>query len=165
MDRDLDDRALGAELTSMPSELTAEDIADVHSVIAASELRSIEYYEMSARRYDAPKELVEAEDGQLRIAIQQRSDSDSFGIRLNATLTMALGEANVSVAGEYALTQEIELTTRAVQLFANEVGVMTVFPYLREAVASMTGRVFKEPLHLQTISRGDIVTEVDPREG
>jgi len=147
----------------MPTELTAEDIADVHAVIAASELRSIEYYEMSAKRYDVPQELVETKDGQLRIAIQQRSDGESFGVRLNASLTMALGEANVSVAGEYALTEELKLTTRAVQLFANEVGVMAVYPYLREAVASITGRVFKEPLHLQMISRGDIVTEVDAR--
>ena len=147
----------------MSSELTAEDVADVHAVIAASELRSIEYYEMSAKRYDAPQELADTQDGQLRIAIQQRSDAESFGIRLNAALTMALGEANVSVAGEYALTEGLELTTRAVQLFANEVGVMAVYPYLREAVASITGRVFNEPLHLQMISRGDIVTEVEPR--
>lgn len=72
---------------------------------------------------------------------------------------MALGEANVSVAGEYALTEELELTNRAVQLFANEVGVMAVYPYLRKAVAAITGRVFNERLHLQIISRGDIVID------
>lgn len=147
----------------MSTELSTEDVADVQAVIAASELRSVEYYEMSAKRYDATQEPADAENGQLRIAVQQRSDSDSFGVRLNATLTLAIGEANVSVAGEYALTEDFALTTRAVQLFANEVGVMTVFPYLREAVASITGRVFNQPLHLQMISRGDIVTEVEPR--
>jgi len=147
----------------MSTELSTEDVADVQAVIAASELRSVEYYEMSAKRYDATQAPADAENGQLRIAVQQRSDADSFGIRLNATLTLAIGEANVSVAGEYALTEDFALTTRAVQLFANEVGVMTVFPYLREAVASVTGRVFNQPLHLQMISRGDIVTEVEPR--
>jgi preprotein translocase subunit SecB len=147
----------------MSSELSAEDIADVQAIIAASELRSVEYYEMSGRRYDAIQSAEEAETGELRIVVQQRADADSFGIRLNATLTLSAGEAQVSVAGEYALTEELELTTRSVQLFANEVGVMTVYPYLREAVATITGRVFKQPLHMQMITRGDIVTEVEPR--
>lgn len=149
----------------MSTELSAEDIADVQAVIAASELRSVEYYEMSGRRHDAVQSAEEAETGELRIVVQQRADADGFGVRLNATLTLSIGEAQVSVAGEYALTQELELTTRAVQLFANEVGVMAVYPYLREAVATITGRVFKQPLHLQMITRGDIVTEVEPRPG
>lgn len=149
----------------MSNELSAEDIADVQAIIAASELRSVEYYEMSGRRYDATQSAEEAETGELRIVVQQRADVDSFGVRLNATLTLSIGEAQVSVAGEYALTEELELTTRSVQLFANEVGVMTVYPYLREAVATITGRVFKQPLHMQMITRGDIVTEVEPRPG
>ncbi|KQO48247.1 hypothetical protein ASG28_13045 [Frigoribacterium sp. Leaf415] len=129
-------------------------------MIAHSSLQSIEYYEMSARRADSAPDLETAEDGQLNIVVQQRADETSFGIRLNATIAMALGEANVSVAGEYALLDDHVLTPRSLQLFANEVAVMTVFPYLREAVASITGRVFQQPLHLPMVSRGDIAIEL-----
>ncbi|MBF4592094.1 MULTISPECIES: hypothetical protein [unclassified Curtobacterium] len=76
---------------------------------------------------------------------------------------IALGEVDVSVAGEYTLLDPSVLTQRSLQLFANEVAVMTVFPYLREAVASITARVFQQPLHLPMIARGQIVVDVADR--
>lgn len=148
----------------MSGALTEEDTAAVRTLIEHSELRSIEYYEMSARRYDAPRAEDLPENGQLNIVVQQRSDAESFGVRLNAKIVIALGEAEVSVAGEYALLNEDALTPRSLQLFANEVAVMTVFPYLREAVASITGRVFQQPLHLPMVNRGDIAVDVTEAE-
>jgi preprotein translocase subunit SecB len=145
----------------MTGKLSDDDTAAIRFLIEHSELRSIEHYEMSARRYDAPPADDAPDNGQVNIVVQQRSDADSFGVRLNAKIVIPLGEVEVSVAGEYALLNPAALTPRSLQLFANEVAVMTVFPYLREAVASITGRVFQQQLHLPMISRGQIVVDVN----
>lgn len=144
--------------------LSDEDVNALQALIASSNLNSIEYYEMTARRYDTPLSEEDASDqGQLTIGVQQRRDEDSFGVRLNARIVVSVGEAEVSVAGEYALADPATLTARALQLFASEVAVMTVFPYLREAMASLTGRVFHQPLHLPMISRGELAVDlIDP---
>lgn len=140
--------------------LSGDDVDALQALIASSSLSSIEYYEMAARRYEAPSEEDASDQGQLTIGVQQRRDDDSFGVRLNARIVVSVGEAEVSVAGEYALTDSSTLTPRALQLFASEVAVMTVFPYLREAMASLTGRVFHQPLHLPMVSRGEIAVEL-----
>lgn len=59
----------------------------------------------------------------------------------------------------------IGVTQQAVQKFerhdSNEVGVMTVFPFLRESVSTMSIRVFGQALMLPTIERGQIALDVD----
>lgn len=145
---------------STPESLSSDDVSSIQDVISHSELRSIEYHELSARRYSAQPDAEVSDNGTLNIVVQQRSDAESFGVRLNATIVFPIGEATVSVAGEYGLLEGHEVTSRSLQLFANEVAVMTVFPYLREAVASITGRVFQQPLHLPMVKRGEIAVEV-----
>ncbi|MBT1621180.1 hypothetical protein KK101_00555 [Curtobacterium flaccumfaciens pv. oortii] len=146
------------------NELSGDDVAAVKDLIANSELRSVEYYELSAQRADAAPKVSEGpEDAELSITVEQRRDDDSFGVRLVANVAISVGSATASVAGEYALLNGHQPSVRTLQLFTNEVGVMTVFPYLREAIASCTSRVFGQPLQLPTVERGQIAVNVDPR--
>jgi hypothetical protein len=142
----------------MPYSLDPADIEAVQALVARSTLSSIEQYELHARREqaDSPKDAAE-----VSIAVQQRLDETSFGIRLNADIRLGVGTISASVAGEYELLDGYQPTPRTLQLFANEVGVMTVFPFLREAVSTMSVRVFGQPLLLPTIERGQIALDVD----
>lgn len=142
----------------MSYSLDSNDIEEVKALVAASSLSSIEQYELSARR--EPAESV-SDAAEVSIAVQQRLDDTSFGIRLNADIRLNAGTITASVAGEYELLDHYRPTDRALQLFANEVGVMTVFPFLREAVSSLSARVFGRPLLLPTIERGQIALDVD----
>lgn len=137
------------------------DLANIHELIERSELLSIECYEVHARRRDVTGTDDPDVDAQLSINVQNRLDDDSFGIRLVASTTMQIGDASASVAGEYALLDGYRPSQRTLQMFINEVGVMTVFPYLREAIATTTARVFGEPLLLPTVQRGEICVDVD----
>jgi len=142
--------------------LSDADIVGVRELIENSQLTAIECYEVSARRHDnARTGDAEEEAGQFSVEVQQRSSPEGFGIRLIGRVTMPSGEASASVAGEYALLNDCQPSQRTRQLFTNEVGVMTVFPYLREAIATTTSRVFGEPLLLPTVQRGEIAVDVD----
>lgn len=142
----------------MPNIPTEQEIDAVRALVACSQLRSVEFYEISARRYESPGEAEEIEEGSARvdIGVQHRYDDSSFGVRLTADINSSLGQARVSAAAEYDLIDTAAFDPSSLDLFANEVGIMAVFPYLREGVSSITGRVFGHPLHLPTVSRGDI---------
>ena len=142
-------------------EMSPEDVEAVQALIANSQLHGIHYFEVSAKQSEMPEDSESATDGQFSVVVQQRVDETAFGVRLNATAALPIGQASASVAGEYELLNGYSPSRRAVQLFANEVAVMTVFPYLREAVASVTGRVFGQPLHLPIVERGQIALEVE----
>lgn len=68
----------------------------------------------------------------------------------------------MSVAAEYSLKSDYKPSKRTLQIFCNEVAIMTVFPYLREGMSSITTRVFGEAIYLPVAERGTISVDVDP---
>ncbi len=143
----------------MTNERSTAETAEIIEIIEHSALVDMDFYEVSARRHDAVREDVE--DAQLTIHVQQRVTDTNFGVRVTASMVSPQGEATASVAGEYELLDGISPSRRALQLFADEVGVMTVFPYVREAIATATAKVFGEPVHLPLIQRGEVVVSKD----
>lgn len=140
---------------------TDEDISRIQELIASSTLTSIEVHELSARRHESPDEALEADKADAQISIQHRLDGESFGIRMVCEVKLRVGEVRVMTSGEYALTGGFVPTQRDIQLFGNEVAVMTVFPYLRENVSDITSRVFGNPLLLPIAERGQLAFEVE----
>ena len=67
---------------------------------------------------------------------------------------------NVTAAVEYKILNGDQPPQRAVELFANEVAVMTSFPYLREGIASIPSKVFGTPVTLPIAQRGQIGFDV-----
>ncbi|WP_447943431.1 hypothetical protein [Microbacterium aurum] len=139
----------------------AEEIERVRSLIQHSDLEGIHFHEVSCRRYGGSEEAELGDDSSADIGVQYRLSDEDFGIRLNARLRNPSGEASVSVSGEYALADGFEPSKRDVLLFANEVAVMTIFPYLREALSDATNRVFREPVLLPVAPRGAIAFDIE----
>lgn len=135
--------------------LDERDIENVKSLIIDSNLVAIDYHEISAERL-SPDSVQEGDEGNFSVEVQTRSDEGSFGVRLYGTLTFPGGKAVAGVAGEYELLNDAKPEDRTIRAFANEVGVMTVYPYLREAISTITGRVFGDPVNLPLVGRGDI---------
>ena len=142
--------------------MTDEDVANVRALISSARLASIEVYELSARR-TIPTETEGVDDeGTVNIDVQSRIGDAAFGVRLISTITAPFGEIVASIAGEYEIEGADMPSSRTIQLFSNEVAIMTVYPYLREAVSTITAKVFGDPLYMPVVERGQISMEVDP---
>lgn len=141
-------------------EVSEQDLEKVRALIEDSRLMAIDYHEVSAKRL-SPESVQQGDEGNFEIEVQTRFDEGSFGVRLNGTLTFSGGEAVASVAGEYELLNDAKPSMRTVQIFANEVGVMTVYPYLRESIGNTTAKVFGEPVLLPIVDRGQISVSLD----
>lgn len=139
-----------------------DPLDEVRTLVDLVRLESVEFHEVSARRFDS---WQDGEGGEISIEVQIREGSDGFGVRLKATAEVAMGEAVVSVAGKYSVAEGVEPGSRTIKQFVNEVAVITVLPYLREGLTSITAKVFGKPLYIPIIPRGDIAVDLDDDGG
>lgn len=137
----------------MITPLTDEEIEAVQSLIERSTLSSVEYHEVSARVDDSVDDSRTEADVDLQI--QRRMDSESFGFRLRGQIATQTGEAAVTVAVNYGYEGE-QPSERVLLAFGNEVAVMALFPYFREATSMITGKVLGDPILLPLLSRGQL---------
>ncbi|MGO3072189.1 MAG: hypothetical protein ACTIID_11625 [Brevibacterium linens] len=138
-----------------------DPLDEVRALIDQVQLESVEFHEVSARRFDSGSD---GEDGEISIEVQIREGPGGFGVRLIATAEVAIGEAVVSVAGEYSMSEGADPSSRTIKQFVNEVAVMTVLPYLREGMTTITAKVFGKALYIPIIPRGDIAVELDDED-
>lgn len=138
------------------SELTPEDVAAVTDLIQRSQLRAIEFHEVAARLIPFEGDAPEQEEANVQIKLEHRIATSDFGIRMVGSVTNSTKEVRVAVAAEYTVTEGETPDERTVLMFANEVAVMSLFPYFREGVSSISAKVFNDPLLLPTVERGMI---------
>lgn len=143
----------------MKEKMQDSDASRLQDLVVHAHLKSIDYYEVSARRFESESDADQS--GNVSIDLAVRADESEFGIRLTGTAEFPLGQATVSVAGEYEVEDGFVIDERTVRHFANEVGVMTVLPYLREGVATITAKVFDSPVQLPIIPRGEITIDLE----
>lgn len=142
------------------NELPSGDIDLVKDLIERSELGLIEFHEVSAKRFEGFVDSGELQDGKVSLGFQHRSDQNGFGIRIVADIAIPIGEVRVVAAVDYKLLHGDLPPQRVVELFANEVAVMTLFPYLREGVSGISTKVFGNPITLPVAQRGQIGFEI-----
>lgn len=149
-----------------------EDIDRILALVDKSELNDVQYHELHVKRSavnsaevraeDEPEDSTDSTNGTFGVRPQFRFDEESFGFRLVGEITSPVGEVRVSVAGEYALLDGApELDRKLVKMFGNQVGVMALYPFLRESIATLTAKAFGTPVFVPLIERGDVEFEMD----
>jgi len=133
---------------------TEDDLDAARQLMARCSLSAIEYHELTAR-WTGPRPEEEQATGDVTLNLQHRLSDDNFGIRMTASVDLAYGEVTAVVAAVYEYEGE-KPELRSVLSFANEVAVMTIFPYLREAISTITAKVFGEPFLLPILPRGSV---------
>ena len=137
-------------------------------LVSEAQLRSIEYFELTAKR-DPSRSDDPANEGdpalqpEYTLAIDMGQDRTTFRLRLRIALATPRGTIEVEAAAEYTAGDfpPGDLTPTLLAEYANEVGVMAVLPYLRQAIADLTQRVFGASLLMPIIPRGTLAFSVD----
>lgn len=136
-----------------------EDVAPVRELMSRCTLSAIEYHELSAK-WTGQRTDEELTDIDVSINLQHRLSTETFGIRMTGEVNVPFGESRSVVAAVYSYDGQVP-ELRTVLAFANEVAVMTLLPYLRESISTITAKVFGEPLLLPIIPRGELGFELD----
>lgn len=89
-------------------------------------------------------------------SMQVRQDGAEIGVRLSVRLELGVGQVHVDAAATYVANEEFTMGEPASLEFANEVGVMALLPYIRQAIADLTQKVFGNVVLLPVVQRGAI---------
>lgn len=153
-------------------------------LVPAAELTDLSYYDLRASRVASLREnsagTVGGEDVEIEpsygLALDrnpEEGDRFRFRIRLRIELRPPGGEIVAEAGAEYVVNETMvtsELTPNLLVEYANQVGVMTLLPYLRQAIADLTQRVFGAALLMPVLPRGSVTfpypdSEVPDAEG
>ncbi|MBK8445621.1 MAG: hypothetical protein IPL41_02585 [Micropruina sp.] len=132
------------------------------TLVKCATLDSIEFREISARRV-FPQDNVEPPRLDLNTEVQDSSDVDAdqreFRYSLRVMVHDAEGEVVVEPLATYHVPAEHSALLEdrhALTEFANEVAVMALIPYARQALADVTQRVFSGSILMPTYQRGQV---------
>jgi hypothetical protein len=136
--------------------------SEVAELVSRVRLLDVSFHELRAKRADG--KVAESEPVPIRpvyeFAIETSSEGDSFRLRLRVTSASTVGLIVAEVGSEYESVDQHPVPPHGDPVlleFANEVGIMVLLAYLRQAVADLTQRVFGTPLLMPVISPGDLV--------
>ncbi|WP_454130139.1 hypothetical protein [Microbacterium aurum] len=96
--------------------------------------------------------------------LRVRSEDNELIVRLATTLEAGLGRIVVDAAITYILNADAEFSEDVRLEFANEVGIMALLPYVRQAIADLSQRVFGEVVLMPVMPRGTLWFTADDRE-
>lgn len=139
------------------------DVETIESLVEALNLAGITYYSMNTelREGDASEFGGEDDDVNAEFGFRTRHNLNEFGVRIRVDLETVRGRASVDVSVEYAADRPVRIPKEVAYEFINNVALMQVYPYLREAVMTNTSRVFGAPVLLPLFMRGQLRFEVD----
>lgn len=131
-------------------------------MVAELELKDVTFYEVSSKLKedvqppDSPSEV----EIDLTWGVRLRHDRNEFGVRLKVLVDNAMGETTVDLAAEYRSPSALNLKRETVKEFVNNVALMQLFPFIREAVMSTTSRLQGRAVVLPVFQRGQLVLEL-----
>jgi hypothetical protein len=147
----------------MPEPITLEEL------VKRAELAGIDCYELFGARGaiedDGQRRVVGpggVDDVEFQVSnslgVYWNTERGSFLVRLSCELTSIVGDVKVGVQAEYVgeglgrdnVSPDVE------EEYVNSVSVMTLAPFLREAVADVSRRTLGGPLMLGVLRRGEL---------
>lgn len=140
----------------------SEPSADLVALVPHAELEDLSFVELVGRRNLAPL-TTEAPPTEPRYGLQAAvaDDLQHFRLILRIDIEAPEGEIRAATMANYAVAEGApDLRLRLVVQYANEVGVMMLLPYLRQAIADLAQRVFGGALLMPIMPRGAVRFEL-----
>lgn len=134
---------------------TAKVDQKLHSLITRCSLSEIEYHGLSAKLNTNSPSGVEDNEASYEMTVQTRLGDQEFGVQSDLLMESARGTVEVSAVAEYSFTGEPP-DEEVLGKFTAEIAILTLFPYLRQAVSDMSHRVFGEAVTLPILQLEDI---------
>lgn len=127
----------------MPSKAVRR-LAALEDLISDAELRAISFLEVSGRRKEARAEglgEVVDEESSSKLRVWRRAEGGQFEVRGRIEVEGAEASFVADVSAVFDIEALGELDAETEQEFTERVGIMVIYPYLREAVHQSAQRL------------------------
>lgn len=130
-------------------------ITDAKRLLDLTELDSIRFNEVSATRRE------ESRDTEVDIEIRLRRDEREIEVRCAARVIGEDADYRADASAFFSLDGPVDITDAALAEFVERVGVMTVYPYLRESIHQSAAKLGMPQPTMKLLRPGDIKVSVE----
>jgi len=137
----------------------------LEDLVGDAELVGISTFQLAAERVETPSDLEESTDVEPThiLHVETREDNHGYRIKVETQIEMPVGRVVATVGAAYELREiSTDSVDREVLIsFVNNVTVMSLIPYIRQAIGDITLRVFDSALLMPMMKRGELWFEND----
>ncbi|MDR6862165.1 hypothetical protein [Phycicoccus sp. 3266] len=139
-------------------------IADARELLGHVTLRDILFYRVDAERLedDAAPEGDERDEADTSFAIQERHGPEVMEVRCRLDWAARGGRYTIDAAAQYDFDEPLDLSAEVVREFVERVGVMAVYPFIREALHQAASRLRLDAPILGLLQAGSVRVTDDP---
>lgn len=120
-------------------------------------IEGITFYGVSSRLSEEIEGVVPQPDEiQPTYSLKTFVEPEILVLRLLTQITANVGVIEVDVAIAYRTAEPVQVSEPVLLEFANEVGIMALLPFVREAVADLSTRVFGNAILMPVMQRGEL---------
>ncbi|MEO6987494.1 MAG: hypothetical protein ABI239_02495 [Aquihabitans sp.] len=127
-------------------------------LVAAVKLTDLDFSEVSARRREAGQgpnsDSTHVDDSELSVTATRRPDR--IEVLCSVDHTAADATYRVAVRGVFQASEPFEVADDVMTGFVQQVGVMALYPFLREAVRDLSAKIGAQPALMDLIRPGQI---------
>lgn len=145
----------------MSDKVELRRIADARELLEVAELTGVIVYEIHGRRND-PGEVVDDELRQ-ELKVMARGDENRLETRIHMRQHTDDAALLADIGVEYTLSEPCDVSESVLHEFVERVGVMAVFPFLRESLVTTASRLGVNAPVLGLLHAGSF--RVDPADG
>lgn len=138
-------------------------ISSAEELLPHGDLVDVRFLKFSAEALDEPRPNFEDGDIEQTMQVVVGGSETAIEVRVDLTLLTATATYEVLAATQFHYAEGLEVSAEVAGEFAEKVGVMAVYPYLREAIQDFSGRLRNGPITI-ALMRQTKLTPADPAE-
>ena len=135
-------------------------VESVQQLLGMAELEDVVYYGMSAvrRGENDPEKTSDS------YALFVRHDGVRLEVRCRATVDTDDAQYVVDAASQFSLAEPVNITEVAQQEFVQKVGLLAVWPYIRETISANAAKLRLAPMQVKLLRAEDVHITATPPE-
>lgn len=123
---------------------------------AGVEIESVQFFNLHAEVNEDAEPPGESTEVSPTYGLKLRHEGNELGIRVSISIDVGAAKIVVDAAVNYTTAEILAMEEVTFLDFANNVGVMALLPYLRQAIADLSQRVIGEVILMPIIPRGGL---------
>jgi hypothetical protein len=138
-------------------DIRPRQLNSIEELLELSDIRGLEFHEISAKR--SPEAFGPAEDGtdySVKFDLSDRANPTELNVRCRATLSMESSTFVVDVSAAYEFSQPCTYSAQLRQEFVERVGMMSVYPFIRQNIHALSVQIGETPILLPILRANSI---------
>ena len=135
----------------------SEPTSEISQFIQTGELSDVRFFEVFGKVLDDEREDIPEDEFVHGLTVRIGREPGFVEVRVDMTVETAHADYRVTAATQYHYQPvEFQVSEPLGREFAERVGVMAVYPYVREAFASLARRLGQPPVTLPLMRAGEL---------